>query len=64
VGGFGCGLAKLNVVFLFWQVRWQNTSFGFLALACVSSKTKFAKICVWLSFYYEAQLTYMRHKAT
>jgi hypothetical protein len=26
---FGCGWAKLNVVFLCWQVRWQNTSFNF-----------------------------------
>jgi len=27
--GFGCGWAKLNVVFLCRQVRWQNTSFNF-----------------------------------
>jgi hypothetical protein len=27
--GFGCGWAKLNVVFLGRQVRWQNTSFNF-----------------------------------
>jgi len=27
--GFGCGWVKLNVVFLFRQVRWQNTSFNF-----------------------------------
>jgi hypothetical protein len=27
--GFGCGWAKLNVVFLFRQVHWQNTSFNF-----------------------------------
>ncbi len=26
--GFGCGWAKLNVVFLCRQVRWQNTSFN------------------------------------
>jgi len=29
VGGLGCGWAKLNVVFLCRQVRWQNTSFNF-----------------------------------
>jgi hypothetical protein len=29
VGGLGCGWVKLNVVFLFRQVRWQNTSFNF-----------------------------------
>jgi hypothetical protein len=27
--GFGCGRAKLNVVFLGRQVGWQNTSFNF-----------------------------------
>ena len=27
--GFWCGWAKLNVVFLGRQVRWQNTSFNF-----------------------------------
>jgi hypothetical protein len=27
--GFGRGWAKLNVVFLCWHVRWQNTSFNF-----------------------------------
>jgi len=27
--GFGCGWAKLNVVFLGRQVRWENTSFNF-----------------------------------
>jgi len=27
--GFGCGWAKLNVVFLCRQVRWRNTSFNF-----------------------------------
>jgi len=27
--GFGCSWAKLNVVFLGRQVRWQNTSFNF-----------------------------------
>jgi hypothetical protein len=27
--GFGCGWAKLNVVFSGRQVRWQNTSFNF-----------------------------------
>jgi len=27
--GFGCGWAKLNVVFLFRQVRLRNTSFNF-----------------------------------
>jgi len=27
--GFGCGWAKLNVVFLCRQVHWQNTSFNF-----------------------------------
>jgi hypothetical protein len=27
--GFGCGWAKLNVVFLGRQVRWQNTSLNF-----------------------------------
>jgi hypothetical protein len=29
VGGFRCGWAKLNVVFLCRQVWWQNTSFNF-----------------------------------
>jgi hypothetical protein len=29
VGGLGCVWAKLNVVFLCRQVRWQNTSFNF-----------------------------------
>jgi len=29
VGGLWCGWAKLNVVFLWRQVRWQNTSFNF-----------------------------------
>jgi hypothetical protein len=29
VGGLGCGWAKLNVVFLCWLLRWQNTSFNF-----------------------------------
>jgi hypothetical protein len=29
VGGLGSGWAKLNVVFLCRQVRWQNTSFNF-----------------------------------
>jgi hypothetical protein len=29
VDGLGCGWAKLNVVFLCRQVRWQNTSFNF-----------------------------------
>jgi len=28
--GFGCGWAKLNVVFLGRQVLWQNTSFNFV----------------------------------
>jgi len=27
--GFGCDWAKLDVVFLCRQVRWQNTSFNF-----------------------------------
>ena len=27
--GFGCGWAKLNVVFLCRLVSWQNTSFNF-----------------------------------
>ena len=30
VGGLGSGWAKLNVVFLCRQVRWQNTSFNFV----------------------------------
>jgi hypothetical protein len=29
VGGLGSSWAKLNVVFLCRQVRWQNTSFNF-----------------------------------
>jgi len=52
--GFGCGWAKLNVVFLCQQVNWQNTSFNFAEALMFYCSLSARMLIVGRSFYNEA----------